>query len=82
MIRCVVLSSPSVPLPYTQAVNDTDGLRQDLFRVNRDLMRERLRCRALEDELETPMNVHRWRKLEGRFAFPDVIRNVPMTFGR
>ena len=29
------------------------------------MIRERLRCRALEDELETPMNVHRWRRLEG-----------------
>merc|ERR1711871_1815320 len=24
-----------------------------------------MRCRALEEELETPMNVHRWRKLQG-----------------
>lgn len=30
------------------------------------LLRERTRCKALEDELQTPLNVHRWRKLEGR----------------
>ena len=30
-----------------------------------DLTRDRLRLRALEDELTCPLNVHRWRKLEG-----------------
>ena len=28
-------------------------------------MRERTKARALAEELENPMNVHRWRKLEG-----------------
>lgn len=49
----------------SKSVNETDALRQDVYRAQRDLTRERMRCRALEDELETPMNVHRWRKLEG-----------------
>ena len=31
----------------------------------RELLRERTKCRALAEELENPMNVHRWRKLEG-----------------
>ena len=30
-----------------------------------ELLRERTKCRALAEELENPMNVHRWRKLEG-----------------
>ena len=29
------------------------------------MLREQTKRRALEDELENPMNVHRWRKLEG-----------------
>ena len=29
------------------------------------MLRERTRCRALEEELENPMNIHRWRRLEG-----------------
>lgn len=29
------------------------------------LFQERTKVRALSDELENPMNVHRWRKLEG-----------------
>ena len=30
-----------------------------------ELLRERTKCRALAEELENPMNVRRWRKLEG-----------------
>lgn len=40
-------------------------LRQEVFMLERDLTRERLKCRALEEELQHPLNVHRWRKLEG-----------------
>lgn len=32
--------------------------------MQREFLKERTRCRALEEELENPMNVHRWRKLE------------------
>ena len=32
--------------------------------MQRELLRERTRCKALEEELENPMNIHRWRKLE------------------
>lgn len=32
--------------------------------MQRELLKERMRCRALEEELENPMNIHRWRKLE------------------
>ena len=39
--------------------------RRELFHVQRELLRERTRCKALEEELENPMNIHRWRKLEG-----------------
>lgn len=38
--------------------------RQELYHVQRELLRERTRCKALEEELENPMNIHRWRKLE------------------
>lgn len=36
-----------------------------MFNLERELGRERLRVRALEEALETPLNVHRWRKLQG-----------------
>lgn len=40
-------------------------LRQEVFHLERDLTRERLKSKALEEELQNPMNIHRWRKLEG-----------------
>ena len=43
-----------------------EALQREIFHVQRELIRERMRCKALEEELETPMNIHRWRKLEGR----------------
>lgn len=46
-------------------------LRQEVFHLERDLTRERLKCRALEEELQNPLNIHRWRKLEG--SDPDVL---------
>lgn len=36
-----------------------------LSRPKKHLFQERTKVRALSDELENPMNVHRWRKLEG-----------------
>jgi chromosome segregation ATPase len=41
-----------------------DQLRQRMHQLERDLLREQTKTRALMDELETPMNVHRWRILE------------------
>jgi len=46
--------------------------RREVYHLNRELLRERTRCKALEEELENPMNIHRWRKLE-------VIRSVGLT---
>lgn len=49
----------------TKSINNMTDLRQEVFHLERDLTRQRLKCRALEDELQSPMNIHRWRKLEG-----------------
>merc|ERR1711881_360001 len=48
----------------TQVVN-IEGLKREVRHLNKELLHERAKCKALQDELETPMNVHRWRKLEG-----------------
>lgn len=40
--------------------------RREVYHIQRELLRERTRCKALEEELENPMNIHRWRKLEVR----------------
>jgi predicted RNase H-like nuclease (RuvC/YqgF family) len=51
-------------LLQSETVN-VDGLRQEIYRLQRELLRERTRVKVLEEELENPMNIHRWRKLEG-----------------
>ena len=42
-----------------------DMLRHEGLQLERELLQERTKVRALAEELETQMNVHRWRKLEG-----------------
>ncbi|XP_015433569.1 PREDICTED: cilia- and flagella-associated protein 58-like [Dufourea novaeangliae] len=49
----------------TKNINNMSDLRQEVFHLNRDLTRERLKVMALEEEVQTPLNIHRWRKLEG-----------------
>merc|ERR1719201_2369881 len=46
-------------------VSDIDELKREVFQLQRELLRERTKVKALSEELENPMNVHRWRKLEG-----------------
>jgi len=41
-----------------------DQIRNRMYQLERDLLKEQTKTRALMDELETPMNVHRWRILE------------------
>merc|ERR1712159_165704 len=45
-------------------VSSIDDLRKEVYHTQRELLRERTRCKALEEELENPMNIRRWRKLE------------------
>jgi len=47
------------------SVSDIGGLRNETHRVRRQLLREQAKVKALQEELTVPMNVHRWRKLEG-----------------
>jgi len=43
----------------------TSELKKELVRLQRALLGEQTKVKALSEELENPMNVHRWRKLEG-----------------
>ncbi|XP_058812314.1 cilia- and flagella-associated protein 58-like [Topomyia yanbarensis] len=45
---------------------NTADMRQEVLQLNRVLNQERVKARALEDEMLTPMNIHRWRKLNGK----------------
>ena len=42
-----------------------EDLNRNLVLLQKELVRERVKVKALSDELENPINIHRWRKLEG-----------------
>jgi chromosome segregation ATPase len=42
-----------------------ETLRREVLHLQKELLQERTKVTALSEELENPMNVHRWRKLEG-----------------
>lgn len=64
-------------------IQNMSDLRKEVFHLNHDLTRERLKVMALEEEVQTPLNIHRWRKLEvsrsRHFAF--FCRIETLTFG-
>ena len=45
--------------------SNIDVLRNEVHQLQREVLSERTKVKALSEELENPMNVHRWRKLEG-----------------
>ncbi|XP_011875433.1 PREDICTED: cilia- and flagella-associated protein 58-like [Vollenhovia emeryi] len=52
-------------LLLSKNVLNVSDLRQEVFYLNRNLAKEKLKITALEEEIQTPLNIHRWRKLEG-----------------
>ncbi|PRP78294.1 flagellar associated protein [Planoprotostelium fungivorum] len=42
-----------------------ETLKNEVYHLERQLLQERTKVKALSEELENPMNIHRWRKLEG-----------------
>ncbi|KAI8921519.1 hypothetical protein BC831DRAFT_476871 [Entophlyctis helioformis] len=66
-------------IQYRERLEDIRVLRLEIKRLRRekassrprhrtstrDVLRERTRVKVLEEELESPMNIHRWRKLAG-----------------
>merc|ERR1711977_515907 len=49
----------------TLTVSHVGSLRKEIHVLNRELAMEQIKVTALNVELGNPMNVHRWRKLEG-----------------
>jgi len=46
-------------------VTNVESLKREIHHLHKTLLREETKARALQEELENPMNVHRWRELEG-----------------
>merc|ERR1719174_3132238 len=49
----------------SSSVQNIDSLRNEVYHLQRELLQKRTKVKALSEELENPMNVRRWRKLEG-----------------
>lgn len=47
------------------AGTNTDDMKREILQLQKELLQEKTKVTALSEELENPMNVHRWRKLEG-----------------
>ncbi|KAM6907332.1 cilia- and flagella-associated protein 58 isoform 4-T4 [Xenentodon cancila] len=47
-----------------KSLPNIEELRQELFQLQKELLRERSRNSVLEEQLK-PINIHRWRQLEG-----------------
>ena len=45
--------------------NEEEKFASDLARKEKELLDEKIKVKVLSEELENPLNVHRWRKLEG-----------------
>merc|ERR1712061_318484 len=48
-----------------QQVSNIADLKKEVWQLQRELLQERTKVKALSEELENPVNVHRWRKLDG-----------------
>ena len=42
-----------------------EEMKKEVLQLQKDLLKEKTKVRTLQAEIESPMNVHRWRKLEG-----------------
>jgi len=47
-----------------EQIECVEDLKQEVFSLNKELLNQKGKVKALRDEVEIPMNVHRWRKIE------------------
>jgi len=63
-LKCMDLQR-QIQVLKTSGGNTSDEVKREIFRLQRDLLQEKTKVKALSEELENPLNIHRWRKLEG-----------------
>ena len=49
-----------------QDTKNMTSLKKEVLKLERELMQQKSRNKVLQTELENPLNVHRWRRLEGK----------------
>ena len=67
-IRLIKIKARDLQRQLTIARGGQSGvedLNKNLILLQKELIREKVKVKALSDELENPINIHRWRKLEG-----------------
>jgi chromosome segregation ATPase len=47
-----------------EQIECVEDLKQEVASLNKELLNQKGKVKALRDEVEIPMNVHRWRKIE------------------
>jgi len=63
-LKCMDLQR-QIQVLKTSGGKTSDDVKREIFRLQRDLLQEKTKVKALSEELENPLNIHRWRKLEG-----------------
>jgi len=49
---------------FSTEADTIKDLGSEIHNLNKEFIEEKLKVKSLTEELENPMNVHRWRKLE------------------
>ncbi|EAR86580.1 flagellar associated protein (macronuclear) [Tetrahymena thermophila SB210] len=49
---------------FKAQANSIDDMKREIHNLSKELIEEKLKVKALSEEIQNPMNVHRWRKLE------------------
>ena len=50
---------------FKRRAQTLDSYHETIHQFNKELVEEKLKVKALSEELENPTNIHRWRKLGG-----------------
>jgi len=65
MLRAEIRETKAAVAEARTQVTNVANLQREIHHLNKTLLREETKAKALQEELENPMNVHRWRELEG-----------------
>ena len=65
MLQCKIAELMAENRIVRKSASQIPDLRKEVYNLQQQLLNERLQVKALSEELENPLNCHRWRKLEG-----------------
>ena len=49
-----------------KTTQNMEEMKKEVLQLQKDLLQEKTKVKSLQTELENPLNIHRWRKLEGK----------------